>query len=68
LKDFEEYNLKSDNPVEEFKDNLEHFKQIWNSHSKEYQGLRMHQKYLFALFRDLRPPLGVGTDDKSAIA
>ena len=28
----------------------------------------MHQKNLFVFFRDLRPPLGVGGDDKPAIA
>lgn len=68
IQDFEEYNLKDNNPVEEFKDNLDHFKSIWNNHTKEYAGLRMHQKNLFAFFRDLRPPLGVGGDDKPAIA
>lgn len=29
LNDFEAYNLKDDNPVELFKENLENFRTIW---------------------------------------
>lgn len=30
LNDFEEYNLKDDNPIEQFKENLEIFRFSWN--------------------------------------
>jgi hypothetical protein len=68
IQDFEEYNLKPNNPIEEFNDNLVHFKDIWNKFSKENAGLRMHQKWLFPFMKELKPPLGIGEDDRSKIA
>ncbi len=38
LNDFEEYNIKTDNPVEEFKENLEHFRYSWAQYSKDFKG------------------------------
>lgn len=68
LQDFEEYNLKKDNPLEEYKDQLENFKAVWNEFSQEHHGVRTHFKHFKKLLVRLQPPLGVGVDDASLIA
>ena len=68
IQDFEEYNLKPNNPIEEFNENLIHFRDKWNKFTKENAGLRMHQKWLFPFMKELKPPLGIGEDDRSKIA
>jgi hypothetical protein len=41
LNDFEEFNLKEDNPVEQFKDNLESFRKTWALFTKEFYGKKI---------------------------
>ncbi len=38
LNDFEEYNLKDNNPIEEFKENLDNFRSVWLTYSKKFKG------------------------------
>ena len=64
LNDFEEYNLKDDNPVELFKENLESFRDIWAEYTKEYRGQKIREKNLVAFFMELPRPLGFGDPKK----
>lgn len=69
LNDFEEFNLKSNNPIEEFKENLEHFKQNWVEFTKEFKGEKISSKDIIPFLRNLNPPLGFGQNiDKLEIA
>eukprot|EP00825_Cyclidium_porcatum_P019509 TRINITY_DN2214_c0_g1_i1.p1 TRINITY_DN2214_c0_g1~~TRINITY_DN2214_c0_g1_i1.p1 ORF type:complete len:381 (+),score=74.92 TRINITY_DN2214_c0_g1_i1:61-1203(+) len=62
LNDFEEYNLKSDNSVEQFSNSLQAFNKCWNKFTKQYQGEKIHQKKLIQFFMALDPPLGFGSN------
>ena len=61
LQNFEEYNLKKNNPLENFKENLEAFQIVWAKYSIEHQGVRINKKYLRNMLVELAPPLGVGS-------
>lgn len=58
LNDFEEYNLKDDNPVELFKENLENFRISWGIFSYDYKGKKIKERNLVPFFMSLNPPLG----------
>jgi hypothetical protein len=50
LNDFEEYNLNKNNPVEEFKENLESFRISWNTFTQDTQGKKIKEKNLINFF------------------
>lgn len=58
INDFEEFNLKEDNPVEEFKENLEIFRKSWGMFTKEFRGLKIRDHLLISFISNLAPPLG----------
>ena len=69
LNDFEEYNLKEDNPVEQFKENLESFRASWSLFTIGYKGQKIRERNLIPFFMSLSPPLGFGENsDKKEVA
>ena len=43
LNDFEEFNLKEDNPIDVFKENLDNFRSIWVKYTKQHDGTKIHK-------------------------
>lgn len=69
LNDFEEFNLKQNNPIEEFQDNLENFRQNWVEFTHEHKGEKISAKDIIPFLRKLNPPLGFGKNtDKLELA
>ena len=66
---FEDYHLKEDNPLEQFKENYEVFCQHWPKYSYHFNGEKISSKRIIDLFYNLPEPLGYGAKgNKSLIA
>lgn len=67
IQEFEEYTLKPNNAAEEFMDYLNDFKRVWSKYSLEQFGLRVFEKDLPRLVKELPFPLGPTKDEVSDI-
>ena len=60
LQNFEELYIAPNNPITNFKNNLENFSKVWTNRTKHTRGVKIHSKMIVPFFRELEPPLGIG--------
>ena len=58
LKQFEQYYINPLDPIQFFKQNIEHFKKVWLTYSYENHKKTINMKNIMDFFRHLGPPLG----------
>ena len=64
IQQFEDFHLKEDNPITNFKRNLESFSQIWAKFTESSYGITINSKKLIDFYMKLDPPLGFGTNSE----
>lgn len=64
IQQFEDFHLKEDNPITNFKRNLESFSQIWAKFTEASFGITINSKKLIDFYMNLDPPLGFGINSE----
>lgn len=60
IQQFEDFHLKEDNPITNFKKNLDSFSKIWVEFTENSFGISISSKKLIDFYMKLEPPLGFG--------
>lgn len=61
LEQFETYYINPNNPMKNFKDDVEIFKEAWKPYSIKYQGLKIKETALLPFFASFKEPLGISS-------
>ena len=67
IQQFEMYYLPDDNILQQFRDDLEEFKQVWLKFSKEHQGIKIRMFELTHFIKDLKGNLGMHGESDQVI-
>lgn len=62
LQQFEDFHLKEDSPITNFKKNLDSFSKIWAEFTEGSFGITLNSKKLIDFYMRLDPPLGFGSN------
>ena len=58
IQQFEDYYFNPNNPLENFIENLDEFRRVWSQYTENYQGSKIHIRFLIPFLSNLRPPIG----------
>lgn len=61
IQQFDDFHLKEDNPITNFKKNLDSFSKIWVNFTENSLGIAIPSKKLIDFYMKLEPPLGFGS-------
>lgn len=67
IQQFEMYYLPDDNILQQFRDDLQNFKETWEIYAKEFEGIKIKSLDLVNFFRELKGELGMHTTEDKYI-
>ena len=62
LQQFDYFYLNENNPMKNFKEDVDKFKQAWINYTAKYEGIRIKDKDLLPFFASLETPLGTDSE------
>jgi hypothetical protein len=62
LREFEENYINPENPLQNFKDDTQVFKNHWGIFTRKQMGIKMNEKYIVDFFLSMPKPLGFGNN------
>lgn len=68
IQQFEDFHLKEDNPITNFKRNLDSFSKIWAEFTEASFGITLNSKKLIDFYMKLAPPLGFDNLERPKVA
>lgn len=64
LQQYEENYISSENPLQNYHNDIYIFKQNWIKNTEKYEGTKIHEKELINFFINMPSPLGFGKINK----